>query len=204
MYLNNFSESFDNASSSLYDESLQNLFFNENKENFYKAYKNSNVDDDDFEVSFLKNAANGHFNNGGNGSKEAKSKLSKYNPTIKRNMLKFYAEEEENIALELRQDKRLLSVLAEEAKLTKQLSMEKLIHFTTEFQEMEEDDDTKMSTDFDTTNETERNTPLNVYWKQCMAKNDSADKMCTDSEQAWVIETFLLNMFNSLLPKVIK
>ena len=44
-------------------------------------------------------------------------------------MLKFYEEEEENIALELKQDKQLLTVLAEEAKLTKQLSVEKLMNY---------------------------------------------------------------------------
>lgn len=105
-------------------------------------------------------------------------------------MLKFYEEEEHNIALELKQDKRLLSVLAKEAKLTKQLSMEKLMHFTQDFQEMDEDcDDTELgntskidSTDFETTNETERNTPLNVYWNQCTASQTNGDKMCTDSE----------------------
>ena len=51
-----------------------------------------------------------------------------YDP-INRNMLKFYEEEEENIALELKQDKQLLTVLAEEAKLTKQLSVEKLMNY---------------------------------------------------------------------------
>jgi hypothetical protein len=114
-------------------------------------------------------------------------------------MLKFYEEEEQNIALELRQDKRLLSVLAKEAKLTKQLSMEKLMHFTQDFHEMDEDcyemgNTSKIdSTDFETTNETERNTPLNVYWKQCNdavpnshvnnnINSNNPDKICTDSE----------------------
>ena len=44
-------------------------------------------------------------------------------------MIKFYEEEEKNIELEIKQDEKLLIVLAQEAKLTRQLSVEQLIHF---------------------------------------------------------------------------
>jgi hypothetical protein len=46
------------------------------------------------------------------------------------NMLKFYEEEEKNIEFEIKQDEKLLYVLAEEAKLTRQLSVEQLNYFT--------------------------------------------------------------------------
>ncbi len=55
------------------------------------------------------------------------------------NILKFYEEEEKNIALEIRQDKQLLSVLAEEVKLTRQLSVEKLMHYNHQFQKLKND-----------------------------------------------------------------
>ena len=145
----------------------------DSKDHFYRNYKT----DDEFELAYLKNTT----------AKD--SKFAMYDP-INRNMLKFYEEEEENIAFELKQDKRLLSVLAKEAKLTKQLSMEKLIHFSHDYhEEMDEECDmdadmgtSKISTDFETTNETERNTPLNVYWKNCAEANHRNRNPCTDSE----------------------
>ena len=53
LYFNNFSESFDNADSSVYDESLmhQNITSKENA--FYKAYDN----EDEFELNYLRNQA---------------------------------------------------------------------------------------------------------------------------------------------------
>lgn len=46
------------------------------------------------------------------------------------NMIRFYEEEEKNIEFEIKQDEKLLIVLAHEAKLTRQLSVEQLKHYT--------------------------------------------------------------------------
>jgi hypothetical protein len=45
------------------------------------------------------------------------------------NIMKFYEEEEKNIELEIKQDEKLLFVLENEARLTRQLSVEQLINF---------------------------------------------------------------------------
>jgi hypothetical protein len=147
-------------------------------------------DDEDEDLDFVEYA---FLNSAENNNKAIKSDreiggvnnnvVNGNNPKLSRHqsILKLYEEEEKKIALEIRQDKQLLSVLEQEVKLTKQLSAEeKFIHYNQQFQKLksglfknedEEDEEneeeeyennsnSKLSTDCDTT---ERNTPLNAF-----------------------------------------
>lgn len=95
---------------------------------------------------------------------KSKDKIRQHHRRHKK-IMKMYEEEEMNIALEIKQDQKLLSVLAEEVKLTKQLSAEKMAHYNHHFQTLKDNylldhhHTSKLSTDGDTNDE--RNlTPL--------------------------------------------
>lgn len=131
-------ESFENGS--LYDDSfklsLNNTLNNqrtktidieEDEDNYFSFHQQEELnedeieDADEIELKFLK--------------KNKKLNLDSQNiNSHHRNILKFYEEEEKNIELEIRQDKELLSVLTQEAKLTRQLSVEQLMHFSHQYQ----------------------------------------------------------------------
>ena len=66
------------------------------------------------------------------------------------NIMKFYEEEEKNIELEIKQDEKLLFVLENEARLTRQLSVEQLINFAN----IEADNKRKKINDIDPNNST--------------------------------------------------
>lgn len=120
-------ESFENIS--LYDDSfhLHNNTINNIKDKFANDLDDENYDrldededvdeeeiDDVIEYEFLKN-----------------KKLTERNAN---HILKFYEEEEKSIEMEIKQDKKLLSVLNEEAKLTRQLSVEQLMHLNHQYE----------------------------------------------------------------------
>ena len=100
---------------------------------------------------------------------EAKDEFDENFDPIDQVMLKAY-EEEENLVLEIEkvQNKELLSVIAQEVKLTKQLSAEKLMHFNHQKYQKLKHKETDISTDFETfeINEKKRQRKLkNVLWE---------------------------------------
>ncbi|CAF0765123.1 unnamed protein product, partial [Brachionus calyciflorus] len=196
---NRLNESYENAS--IFEDSfnfnntvngIKNKIANEFHDDDYD-YVVEDVDEEDIddviEYEYLKN-----------------KKLNKHTSSQHHeNILKFYEEEEKTIELEIKQDKKLLSVLNEEAKLTRQLSVEQLMHFNHQYEfikknslknESQENDDlanSKLSTDFET-NETERNTPLNEYWKKVNNADDAEseiDSIRTPSRTLQVHEKLL-------------
>lgn len=104
------------------DVNMFNLTSNLSSASKFKKFSNTNLNANNY------NGNTQTTRNKSNSRKNESIMDENYDP-INRNMLKFYEEEEENIALELKQDKQLLTVLAEEAKLTKQLSVEKLMNY---------------------------------------------------------------------------
>ncbi len=97
------------------------------KESSKNKLKNNNqkgVDDEEIEYDDLEKQESNNYK-----TFIFKQSDSNYDP-IDEVMLKAY-EEEENLVLEIEkvQNNELLSVLAQEAKLTRQLSVERLIHF---------------------------------------------------------------------------
>ncbi len=100
---------------------------------------------------------------------EVKDEFDENFDPIDQVMLKAY-EEEENLVLEIEkvQNKELLSVIAQEVKLTKQLSAEKLMHFNHQKYQKLKHKETDISTDFETyeINEKKRQRKLkNVLWE---------------------------------------
>lgn len=152
------------------NEFLKTLSINNNNNNnnelWTKTLTNSTINENNTNNN-LKKKLSSYLNTNTN-EKHMVSNTDIFN----QNMLKFYEEDERNMKYEIKQDKRLLSVLEEEVKLTEQLSIEQLIHFNQEYQNIKNDfilqdmnDETddltssKLSTDLDTYNETERDSP---------------------------------------------
>jgi hypothetical protein len=147
-------------------EFLKTLSINNNNEFWQKTLTNSTIDEININNN-LKKKQPSHLNTNTN------KKLSANNTEIfDQNMIKFYEEDQRNMKYEIKQDKKLLSVLEQEVKLAEQLSIEQLIHFNQEYQNIKNDfilqdtnDETdeltssKLSTDLDTYNETERDSP---------------------------------------------
>lgn len=115
-------ESFENVS--LYDDSFRNYTV--------KDLKQNDMDDEqgDDEYDGAEDADEEDMDDVLGYEFMKKTKLSKRNANHRHdNMLKFYEEEEKTIVMEIKQDEKLLSFLNEEAKLTKQLSVDQLMHY---------------------------------------------------------------------------
>lgn len=115
-------ESFENTS--LFDDSFRNYTVRDQKQN--------DVDDEqgDDEYDGAEDADEEDMDDVLGYEFLKKTKLSKRNANHRHdNILKFYEEEEKTIVMEIKQDEKLLSFLNEEAKLTKQLSVDQLMQY---------------------------------------------------------------------------
>ena len=138
--LNNFlanSAGNENATADLLDELKEKEEEEEDEEyhdesnEFDFGDEEDDEEEDELEYEFLKENKHVrlHHNHIHHHRRPMNKKLSHHH----KNILKLYEEEEKNIALEIKQDKQLLCVLAEEVKLTRQLSVEKLMHYNHQF-----------------------------------------------------------------------
>jgi hypothetical protein len=156
LYNMNLNESFDNVS--IFDESFKlnlNTFLanaagdRNDVSELIKNEEGEHVNDFDEEDDFEEEDEDEEYmldeyeflntNHQRRQNKLSKKLLNNEMNSHHENILKFYEEEEKNIALEIKQDKQLLSVLAEEVKLTRQLSVEKLMHYNHQFQKLKND-----------------------------------------------------------------
>lgn len=115
------------SSDFMFTESFENGSIFEDVSKFELGGPNSaaafNEDFDYMEMEYMRNKIKSGI--GGIGGMGNTTHLD----THHNSMIKFYEEEEKNIEFEIKQDEKLLIVLAQEAKLTRQLSVEQLIHF---------------------------------------------------------------------------
>lgn len=117
-------ESFENVS--LYDDSFRNYLTKDAKQIEMDDEQGADDEEDDVDEEEVDEMLGFDF--------LKKKNLSKRNASQRHdNILKFYEEEEKTIVMEIKQDEKLLSFLNEEAKLTRQLSVDQLMHFNHQY-----------------------------------------------------------------------